>query len=48
MKMISTSNEALIQSALVGSPVTAAQPSIGGVAPARPPITMFWEVARFR
>ena len=28
-------------------PVTAAQPIIGGKAPAAPPITMFWGVQRF-
>ena len=29
------------------SPVAAAQPTIGGKAPAAPPITMFWGVRRF-
>ena len=29
------------------SPVATAQPSIGGKAPAAPPITMFWGVERF-
>ena len=29
-------------------PVTAAQPSTGGMAPAAPPMTMFWGVARLR
>ena len=29
------------------SPVTAAQPTIGGKAPAAPPINMFWGVRRF-
>jgi len=28
-------------------PVAAAQPIIGGTAPAAPPITMFWGVLRF-
>ncbi len=28
-------------------PVTAAQPIMGGKAPAAPPITMFWGVRRF-
>ena len=28
-------------------PVTAAQPTSGGIAPAAPPMTMFWTVVRF-
>ena len=43
-KMIRNNNNAL----LVISPVTAVQPSIGGAAPAAPPMTIFCGVARFR
>jgi len=48
MKMISTSSDEYAQSDEPCMPVIAAQPSIGGIAPARPPMTMFCEVARFR
>ena len=34
--------------AISSEPVAAAQPTAGGIAPARPPMTMFCEVARFR
>ncbi|MCY1460679.1 hypothetical protein D9M71_782560 [compost metagenome] len=43
-KMISTSSNG---SALI-CPLIATQPSSGGAAPARPPITMFCGVARLR
>ncbi|MNI82046.1 hypothetical protein D3C73_1387180 [compost metagenome] len=43
-KMISTSNRG---SALTW-PLTATQPSNGGAAPAKPPMTMFCGVARLR
>ena len=33
---------------VVTSPVTAAQPSTGGIAPEAPPMTMFCGVAGFR
>ncbi|MNW11211.1 hypothetical protein D3C71_2086060 [compost metagenome] len=43
-KMISTSSSG----SAVRWPVTATQPSSGGAAPARPPMTMFCGVARLR
>ena len=39
-----------MKSAIAGAPiepVTAAQPTSGGIEPARPPITMFCAVVRF-
>jgi hypothetical protein len=42
-KMISTSSQACIGTSLA----TAAQPSAGGMAPDRPPMTMFCGVAGF-
>ena len=42
--MISTSNHACIGTSLA----TAAQPSAGGIAPDKPPMTMFCGVAGFK